>query len=70
MIDVHPAHHAASTWRDFFIHIAGCPIRDGLIVMGGVSRVPQSPRNHLLKSDCTTFGATASPPPSPLIPGL
>jgi hypothetical protein len=22
MIDVHPAHHAASTWRDFFIHIA------------------------------------------------
>jgi hypothetical protein len=22
MLDVHPAHHAASTWRDFFIHIA------------------------------------------------
>jgi hypothetical protein len=22
MIDVHPPHHAASTWRDFFIHIA------------------------------------------------
>jgi hypothetical protein len=21
MLDVHPAHHAASTWRDFFIHI-------------------------------------------------
>ena len=22
MLDVHPAHHAANTWRDFFIHIA------------------------------------------------
>jgi hypothetical protein len=21
MLDVHPAHHPASTWRDFFIHI-------------------------------------------------
>ena len=22
MLDIHPAHHAASTWKDFFIHIA------------------------------------------------
>jgi hypothetical protein len=22
MLDVHPAHHAANTWRDFFVHIA------------------------------------------------
>jgi hypothetical protein len=22
MLDVHPAHHVASTWRDFFVHIA------------------------------------------------
>src|SRR5271156_1624392 len=22
MIDIHPPHHAASTWRDFLIHIA------------------------------------------------
>jgi hypothetical protein len=22
MLDIHPAHHAASTWREFFIHIA------------------------------------------------
>ena len=27
MLDVHPPHHAASTWRDFFIHI-------GTIVLG------------------------------------
>jgi hypothetical protein len=22
MLDVHPAHHPASTWKGFFIHIA------------------------------------------------
>ena len=30
MIDVHPPHHAASTWRDFFIHIATIVI--GLLI--------------------------------------
>jgi hypothetical protein len=30
MLDVHPAHHAASTWRDFFIHIATIVI--GLVI--------------------------------------
>jgi hypothetical protein len=30
MLDVHPAHHAASTWRDFFIHIATIVI--GLLI--------------------------------------
>jgi hypothetical protein len=22
MLDVHPAHHAASSWKEFFVHIA------------------------------------------------
>jgi hypothetical protein len=30
MLDVHPAHHAATTWRDFFIHIATIVL--GLII--------------------------------------
>jgi hypothetical protein len=30
MLDVHPAHHAASTWREFFIHIATIVI--GLLI--------------------------------------
>jgi hypothetical protein len=30
MIDIHDAHHAASTWRDFFIHIATIVL--GLII--------------------------------------
>ena len=32
MLDVHPAHHAASTWRDFFVHIATIVI--GLQIVG------------------------------------
>jgi hypothetical protein len=30
MLGVHPLHHAASTWRDFFIHIISIVI--GLLV--------------------------------------
>jgi hypothetical protein len=38
MLDVHPPHHAAGTWRDFFIHIATIVI--GLLMTAslGVSR--------------------------------
>ncbi len=30
MLDVHPARHAATTWREFFIHIATIVI--GLLI--------------------------------------
>jgi hypothetical protein len=36
MLDVHPAHHAASTWRDFFIHIATIVL--GLIIAVGLEQ--------------------------------
>jgi hypothetical protein len=36
MLDVHPAHHAATTWRDFFIHIATIVL--GLIVAVGLEQ--------------------------------
>ena len=36
MLDVHPAHHAASTWRDFFIHIAAISI--GLLIAIGLGQ--------------------------------
>ena len=36
MLDVHPAHHAASTWRDFFIHIATIVL--GLLIAIGLER--------------------------------
>jgi len=36
MLDVHPAQHAASTWRDFFIHIATIVI--GLLIALGLEQ--------------------------------
>lgn len=36
MLDVHPAHHAAATWRDFFVHIATIVL--GLIIAVGLEQ--------------------------------
>jgi hypothetical protein len=36
MLDVHPAHHAATTWRDFLIHIATIVI--GLVIAVGLEQ--------------------------------
>jgi len=36
MLDVHPAHHAASSWREFFIHIATIVL--GLIIAVGLEQ--------------------------------
>jgi hypothetical protein len=36
MLDIHPPHHAASTWRDFFIHIATIVL--GLIIAVGIEQ--------------------------------
>ena len=36
MLDVHPAHHAASTWRDFFVHIVTIVL--GLIIAVGLEQ--------------------------------
>jgi hypothetical protein len=36
MLDVHPPHHAASTWRDFFIHIATIVL--GLVIAVGLEQ--------------------------------
>jgi hypothetical protein len=53
MIDVHPAHHAASTWRDFFIHIATICI--GLLIAVGLEQsvewVHHRHQRHQLEED-------------------
>ncbi len=36
MLDVHPAHHAASSWREFFIHIATIVL--GLLIAVGLEQ--------------------------------
>ena len=36
MLDIHPAHHAASSWREFFIHIATIVL--GLLIAVGLEQ--------------------------------
>jgi hypothetical protein len=40
MLDVHPAHHAASTWRDFFVHIATIVL--GLCIAVGLEQTVEA----------------------------
>ena len=49
MLDVHPAHHAASTWRDFFIHIATIVI--GLLIAIGLEQTVEYFHHRHLASE-------------------
>ena len=53
MLDVHPAHHAASTWRDFFIHIVTIVI--GLLIAVGLEQtvelIHHRHQRHQLQED-------------------
>jgi hypothetical protein len=40
MLDIHPPHHAATTWRDFFIHIATITI--GLFIAIGLEQTVEA----------------------------
>src|ERR1700722_5601661 len=40
MLDVHPAHHAANTWRDFFIHITTIVL--GLLIAIGLEQTVEA----------------------------
>ena len=40
MLDVHPPHHAANTWRDFFIHIATIVV--GLLIAIGLEQAVEA----------------------------
>jgi hypothetical protein len=44
MLDVHPPHHAASTWRDFFIHIITIVI--GLLIAIGLEQTVEYIHNR------------------------
>jgi hypothetical protein len=53
MLDVHPPHHAATTWRDFFIHIITIVI--GLLIAIGLEQtvefVHHTHQRHQLQED-------------------
>src|SRR5215469_2257672 len=40
MLDIHPAHHSATTWRDFFIHIATICL--GLLIAIGLEQTVEA----------------------------
>jgi hypothetical protein len=44
MLDVHPAHHAAGTWREFFIHIATIVL--GLLIAIGLEQTVERIHQH------------------------
>jgi hypothetical protein len=44
MLDVHPAHHAASSWKEFFIHIATIAI--GLLLAVGLEQTVEEYVHH------------------------
>jgi hypothetical protein len=58
MLDVHPPHHAASTWRDFFIHIATIVL--GLLIAVGLEQTVEWMHHrhqlHQLETDLHTEG--------------
>jgi hypothetical protein len=44
VLEVHPPHHAASSWRDFFIHIATIVI--GLLIAIGLEQTVERIHQH------------------------
>jgi hypothetical protein len=49
MLDVHPAHHAASTWKEFFIHIATIVL--GLIIAVGLEQLVEHIHHRIELAD-------------------
>ena len=49
MLDVHPAHHAASTWKEFFIHIATIVL--GLLIAVGLEQLVEHIHHRIQLAD-------------------
>ena len=49
MLDVHPPHEAAHTWKDFFIHIATIVV--GLLIAVGLEQTVESLHNAHLRNE-------------------
>ena len=44
MLDVHPAHHAATSWKELFVHIATIVI--GLLIAVGLEQTVELIHHH------------------------
>ncbi len=51
MLDVHPPHHAASTWRDFFIHIITIVL--GLLIAIGLEQTVEAIHHRHQRAELT-----------------
>jgi len=49
MLDVHPAHHAATSWRDFFVHIATIVL--GLLIAVGLEQLVEHIHHRIELAD-------------------
>ena len=49
MLDVHPPHHAANTWRDFLIHIATIVV--GLLIAVGLEQAVEAIHHHQVREN-------------------
>src|SRR5690349_9188249 len=53
MLDVHPAHHAAASWKEFFVHIATIVI--GLLIAIGLEQTVEYVHHRHLASEARTI---------------
>ncbi|MGH9596598.1 MAG: hypothetical protein ACRD3K_07360 [Edaphobacter sp.] len=51
MLDVHPAHHSATTWRDFFVHIATIVL--GLLIAIGLEQTVEAIHHRHQRAELT-----------------
>ena len=64
MLDVHPAHHAASSWKEFFIHIATIVL--GLLIAVGLEQtVEYFHHRHELAEVRESYAASTKPTKTP-----
>src|ERR1700692_2500420 len=49
MLDIHPAHHAASSWKEFFVHIATIVL--GLLIAIGLEQTVEYIHHRHLASE-------------------
>jgi hypothetical protein len=63
MLDIHPAHHAANSWKEFFVHIATIVL--GLLIAAGLEQTIEYAHHRHLASEArpSIQGSSSRTPP-------